>query len=126
MNDWIDVDEQLPENNQKLLMTYNDLVLEGRFVNGKFYYRSGCAHTPGYCNCEEQEGITHWMPLPKPPVEKNQSEIVKECKESGHLWTWMPKNHRACMRCGAYEAIPKHNDTEMCQQKHDTNLVQDS
>jgi len=35
----------------------------------------------------------------------------KNCKESGHMWTWMPtplehqeeKSSHACMRCGIYE-----------------------
>ena len=64
---WIKCSNRLPEERQELLMTYNDLVMEGRFVNGKFYHPSVCAHVEGYCNCDEQEGITHWMPLPKIP-----------------------------------------------------------
>jgi len=24
----------------------------------------------------------------------------QECKECGHVWTWMPNNNSACMRCG--------------------------
>lgn len=63
---WINVENRLPEI-YGVLMTYNDLVMEGEFAHGKFYHPSGCAHIPGYCNCKEQEGITHWMPLPKPP-----------------------------------------------------------
>ncbi len=65
---WIRVKNK-PEEGQQVLMTYNDLVMEGKFANGKFYYPSWCAHTPGYCNCEAQQGITHFMPLPNPPEE---------------------------------------------------------
>lgn len=64
---WIKVTDRLPENNQEILMVYNNLVMEGEFCNGKFYHPSDCAHVRGYCYCDPQDGITHWMPLPKPP-----------------------------------------------------------
>jgi hypothetical protein len=64
---WIDCDKRKPDERSDVLMTYNNFVLEGHFANGKFYGSSGCAHTPGYCSCEEYEGITHWTPLPLPP-----------------------------------------------------------
>ncbi len=64
---WMDVEHSLPNHRKTILMTYNNLVMTGCFANGKFYQDEGCAHTPGYCICDEQEGITHWMPLPLPP-----------------------------------------------------------
>jgi hypothetical protein len=68
MNDpWIKCSDRMPKHQDKILMTYNDLVMEGRCFKGKFFHPSICAHTEGYCDCEEQEGITHWMSLPKPP-----------------------------------------------------------
>jgi hypothetical protein len=67
MSDWISVCDKLPEENQEVMMSYNNLVSQGRYKNNKFYYPSSCAHIEGYCNCEDQEGITHWMELPKPP-----------------------------------------------------------
>lgn len=70
-HEWISVEERLPNDGQDLLMTYNDFVIQGRFANGKFFYPSVCAHVPGYCKCESQEGITDWMPLPKPPIQQN-------------------------------------------------------
>jgi hypothetical protein len=61
---WIKVEDKLPEEGQEVIMTYNDLVLTGEFLEGKFFYfwssKYGMAQ-------EEQEGITHWMPLPNPP-----------------------------------------------------------
>jgi hypothetical protein len=39
--------------------------------------------------------ITHWMPLPFPP-----QDLEKECNETGHMYTWFPKNKSLCMRCG--------------------------
>lgn len=68
-SEWIKVKHRLPKENQEIIMTYNDLVMEGKFLNNKFYHPSVCAHVQGYCNCEEQEGITHWMPLPDAPHE---------------------------------------------------------
>lgn len=66
-NGWISVWNRLPENNQEVLMSYNNFVIQGKFANSKFYYPSICAHILPYCRCDEQEGITHWMPLPEPP-----------------------------------------------------------
>ena len=65
--DWISVEDTLPMDRTELLMTYNDIVMEGLFLRGKFYHPNICSHTEGYCSCHEQEGITHWMPLPLPP-----------------------------------------------------------
>ncbi len=67
--EWISVKDRFPKNHQEILMTYNDLVMEGMFLQGKFYHPSGCAHIERFCNCEPQEGITHWMPLPESPKE---------------------------------------------------------
>lgn len=58
--EWIKVEDRLPEEEQELLMTYNNLVMEGIFSGGKFYYNP-------FSTLLEQEGITHWMPLPLPP-----------------------------------------------------------
>jgi len=65
---WISVEDELPGQYDNILMTYNDLVAYGEFANGKFLYPNlSCTHRKSYCKCEEQEGITHWMPLPGPP-----------------------------------------------------------
>jgi len=71
MTEWIKCSEELPLNHECVLMSYNELVMEGEFANGKFYHISSCAHIKGYCRCDEQEGITHWMPLPEPPREND-------------------------------------------------------
>ncbi len=68
MNGWIDI-HNTPKDGQEVLMTYNNLVLIGVYKNKKFYQDIGCAHIPGYCSCDEQEGITHWMPIPEAPNE---------------------------------------------------------
>ncbi len=60
---WICIEERYPEDDQEVLMTYNNFVVQGLFKNHTFYHPS--------CDCflvlEEQEGITHWMPFPEPP-----------------------------------------------------------
>lgn len=62
MGEWISVRDKLPKDTEEILMTYNDFVMEGFFSNGKFYYPYTFEGS-----LEEQEGITHWMELPKPP-----------------------------------------------------------
>lgn len=65
--EWISVEDDLPLKGENILMYYDDLVVEGEYQNGNFYHVSSCAHFKGYCKCEAQKGITHWMPLPNPP-----------------------------------------------------------
>lgn len=61
--EWIKVEDRLPEEEQELLMTYNGLVMEGIFSGGKFCY----PERDPWEREEEQEGITHWMPMILPP-----------------------------------------------------------
>ena len=34
-----------------------------------------------------------------------RSKREDECNESGHVWTWMPKDQKACIRCGALNTV---------------------
>lgn len=66
-NNWISVDDKLPEDLEKVLIVYEDSdnILMASYKNGLtgkdfyVYYADGRkpTHTP----------VTHWMPLPKPP-----------------------------------------------------------
>jgi hypothetical protein len=38
--------------------------------------------------------------------EKQTREWEKICQDYGHMYTWMPQNKRACLRCGKFEDIP--------------------
>lgn len=34
-----------------------------------------------------------------------RSKREDECKEIGHMFTWMPKDQKLCMRCGALNSM---------------------
>lgn len=69
-NQWISVLSRFPDEKTDVLMSYNNFVLEGYYMNEKFYHPSNCAHVENYCFCHEQEGVTHWMPLPAAPKDE--------------------------------------------------------
>ncbi len=80
--EWISVNKEKPENLQEILMTYNDFVMEGLYFEEKFYHpEKCCCYSSG-----EQEGITHWMPLPKPPeeikIEGNYNDDIQKLQET--------------------------------------------
>lgn len=66
MAEWINTEDGIPEDHQEVLMIYNDFVMPGKFVNGKFWYVPICVN----CIREEQEGVTYWMLFPKNPYQK--------------------------------------------------------
>lgn len=69
-NDWISVDDALPEKNERVLVYCDDpFDIPPHFPRRKLLLI-------GYLDMENNwydsdgplENITHWMPLPKPPV----------------------------------------------------------
>lgn len=46
------------------------------------------------------------------------------CKEIGHMWTWMPKSHHACLRCGAYEENVGAAEVTSVSPRHAINVTQ--
>ena len=63
-DNWISVDDRLPEDNQSVIATR-------KFTNEHWF---GCCIYRGYfpwVTCEDANPITPWMPLPAPPENKS-------------------------------------------------------
>lgn len=60
MNEWISVTEKLPKYGERVLITEGHGVFEAALSVSHKWVRCGIGWT---------EGVTHWMPLPKPPKE---------------------------------------------------------
>jgi len=50
-----------------------------------------------------QKNITAGREYISPFYNPDDVKFKTKCDENDHMWTWMPKDHRACMRCGIYE-----------------------
>lgn len=62
MNEWISVEDRLPEGMGTVLIAHNGGVSFGWF-NGAYWTRGAATkHKP-------IKTVTHWMPLPEPPKE---------------------------------------------------------
>lgn len=69
MNKWIGVKDKLPERNEDVL------IYRGRFMGNLINVYTYLGNNEwedeyGYWGRTDDEGITHWMPLPTPPTEK--------------------------------------------------------
>lgn len=66
MNDWIDVNDRLPNDNQHIII-YCDgaFVLVAQYREDEFYdaVQDGDEYFETVSRC-----VTHWMPLPEPPL----------------------------------------------------------
>lgn len=73
MSDWISIEDRLPEKDclyivcQTICMWQN--VFGACWKGGKWV---------SVVTSNQLEHITHWMPLPEPPIEKSQKEIEME------------------------------------------------
>ncbi len=68
MSDWISVETKLPEADQSVLCFGKNGILIGRFHKspiGSYWLSDKMEHIEFM---EEFEPITHWMPLPEPPM----------------------------------------------------------
>lgn len=75
MGEWIRVDDRLPENGEDVLVYQKGGVHGGRDMDIEYLQGDGYWSDQGLFS-----GITHWMPLPKPP-EVNDNPTIKDAKE---------------------------------------------
>lgn len=71
MNEWISVDDRLPDDeHETLLVVLQSIVEEAhsgeQFVDTDAFYTSDGFFQ--FWNESEEYEVTHWMPLPEPPT----------------------------------------------------------
>lgn len=78
--EWISVEDRLPEDNTDVLVYRGSLISVYTYIGHNEW-----EDDYGYWSRTDDENITHWMPLPQPPVkEKNQmKEIHAYLNEDG-------------------------------------------
>lgn len=64
---WISVDDRLPENTMCVLVTDGENMEITSCRDGEWEYHDGYGN-----HYELYGGITHWMPLPTPPLYLNK------------------------------------------------------
>lgn len=76
--EWISVKERLPENSDNVLCWLGDVILMGTYHPDKantkeswaFFFSDNGRQFDGYW----QKFLTHWMPLPEPPKDLNETK----------------------------------------------------
>lgn len=69
MNDWISIEDKMPENNSEVLIYIEDYGILLAHYNYMPYKRYGFWSEGGGFEYEEQWFPKYWMPLPNPPKE---------------------------------------------------------
>jgi hypothetical protein len=77
--EWINVDERLPDETDKVWIWDGNDALIGRWngfegVNCGFYIDGTHASCYGFCTDEESNNVTHWKPLIKPEPPKTSND----------------------------------------------------
>lgn len=70
-NEWVSVEERLPEKKQDVLMLFDGgNMAVGWWHDSDEYITFWCAYTDDgfYTDCDDMP--VYWMPLPKPPTEE--------------------------------------------------------
>ena len=71
-NEWVSVEERLPENGQIVLFHQKD-----GFIYCAEYFVGKELMSPGWFidnDCWDAKEVTHWMPLPAPPKKERDHE----------------------------------------------------
>ncbi len=77
--EWISVDEKLPEEWEEVLAWDGENVRQGYYtMDIDWDDDAKQAETPRWTYYDGMlwENVTHWMPLPQPPKEKNNNECT--------------------------------------------------
>lgn len=72
-SEWISVRDMKPEREQRVLCYsgYIQIKVFDTYCDSYIFY-DGDTHC--YCPIGQVEGVTHWMPLPKPPKDPDWKE----------------------------------------------------
>jgi len=64
--EWIKVEDSLPNIRQECILTNGDYVYYGSLGKDGYFYQ-----IEDFYKMRQENDITHWMPLPKPPNEES-------------------------------------------------------
>jgi len=64
-NLWINVEDELPTFEESVLVRYKWRTTEAARFGHRSNNKMVIVDKNGFCNCIEDEVITHWMPIPK-------------------------------------------------------------
>jgi hypothetical protein len=86
MNKWISVDDKMPEDFERVIVTDGNGVWEASFNVHFFWHGEECLELRKwtYRNNIDQilENITHWMPFPNPPIQVDGVYVIEEGAEA--------------------------------------------
>ena len=78
MNDWISVEDQMPEDEGWYLCHFSDGSIETYPIDDHY---GEAMEFVGVGTTEGMVTVTHWQPLPDPP--QLTTDEVKKCREEG-------------------------------------------
>ena len=76
MDEWISVEERLPENDDNVLIWHRFCTYEGNEYKEDYDIARYDQHFKMWLgqNIDEGSQVLYWMPLPKPPKEKRDGQ----------------------------------------------------
>jgi hypothetical protein len=70
MTEWISVRDKKPKTDQTVLCLLADGCHQILSYDEYGYFKAVIPYDPSWMNYHELMPVTHWMPLPLPPLEK--------------------------------------------------------